>query len=550
MTNRRWWRVLGVCAAVVGVWTATKQAEGQLISVTVKSTDEFLSQIRTLAKAGGADALKDVAGAIGDLENGGALKWLDRTKPISATADLTEGGGMPVANLFVPITNRDDFLEAIRQFGLGVDDRPGVEGFSHKIVRPGGEGTSLYLLAMPPAGYAVLTTTAGGAAALRAIKPAELKPARPGVLFASARIDRVPQAYKSMFLAQMKQRNDASRVRKEGENDAAYAGRMSGIALAEDASTALIRDGRELSLDANVDSENEKFTLTMGLDALPESKTAVALGALGTRQSRFLGVSPDAAMMLRGVLPIPAALRTQIKAAIESGRAQAGKDQDPETKRMIGLMLDALAPTLTGETVDACMTMETAGGKEKTNVVLFGVAVEGSEKVEAALREAIAKSKPEERKKVALDHVRVERTPVHRVTLDGDTVKREEFGDPLMFLAFPDGAALAAVGGQGLSTISQAITAIGKPAAQGPQVVLDVAAAKFAKLNNKDSRAAFLEAAEGVFKGPDATKDRLHFGLTGATGRVTLKLDTDLPVIRFLVQVGILQRDQQKAKGQ
>ncbi len=549
MTNRRWSRGLGVCVAVFGLWNATRQAEAQLIAVTVKSTDDLLSQVRTLAKAAGPEAFKQVVDSLDALENGGVLKWLDRNRPIAATAGLTVAGqgaqvGLPFANLFLPINNRDDFLDALKQLGFAVDDKPGVEGFSHKIVRPGGEGIAFYLLATPLAGYAVLTTAPGGAAALRAVKPDDLKPTRPGVLLASVRIDRFPPDYKRMLLSQIKQRNTAQRERKEGESDAAYAGRMAGITFVEDQFTALVRDGRELSLDANVDRDKEKFTLTMGLDALPDTRTAEALGALGTRQSRFLGVSPDAAVILRGVLPIPAPLRAQIKTAIESGRAQAGKDLDLETRQMIGLMFDALTPTLTGETIDACMTMEVVGGKEKTNVVLFGVAVEGAEKVEAALREAIAKSKPEERKKIALDHSRVERTAVHRVMLDPETVKPEEFGEPLMFLAFPEGAALATVGGQGLGTISQAITAIGKPAAAGPQVVLDVAAARFARLNNKDNQAAFQEAADEVFKGADATKDRLHLGLTGATGRATLKLDADLPVIRFLVQVGIIQQQQ------
>ncbi|MCA1685299.1 MAG: hypothetical protein LC745_04825, partial [Planctomycetia bacterium] len=219
--------------------------------------------------------------------------------------------------------------------------------------------------------------------------------------------------------------------------------------------------------------------------------------------------------------------------------------------------LDALSPTLTGDSFDACVAMgsQAAAGKDDgkggTNVVLFGVALKDSIKVEAALREAIAKKvKPEDKGKVALDHARgADGTAIHRVTLDPKQLKGDEFGEPLMFLAFPEGAALAAVGGNGLAVMKQSLAALKKPAggaAPGPQVGLDFAAVGFSRLHTGENEAAFREAAKDVFQGKDAARDQLHIGLTGEAARLRLLLEADLPVVRFFVKVGVIQ---QKAKA-
>ena len=67
-----------------------------------------------------------------------------------------------------------------------------------------------------------------------------------------------------------------------------------------------------------------------------------------------------------------------------------------------------------------------------------------------------------------------------------------------MFLAFPVGAALAAVGGNGLAVIKRSLAALKKPAgsaAPGPQVGLDFSAVRFAKVHMSENEAAFRAAA-------------------------------------------------------
>ena len=554
MAIRSWGRFVAV--GVVALAAAAGTARAQVVTVTVKSAGDLLSQFRTLAKAGEPAQTRQILDGLEALENGGMLKWLDRTKPLAGTVDMPADGqagpgAMPVSTMVLPVTSRDDFLDALKGFGFAVDDKPGAEGFSHKIARPGGEGPAYFLLANPPAGYAVLNSVPTGAAKLRAVKPAALRPTRPGTVLVGLHIDRLPEPMKAMLLDGVKQRNDVSRQRKDGETDEQYQGRLAGIALTEDGFTSLLRDGRELTLDADVAEKADRFTLAMGIDARPGSPMAASLGSFGTRRGRFLNLWRDAAVTLQGILPVPDSFRALIKKSIEQQRAKAEKENPAEDSRLIGLMLDALSPTLTGDSFDACMAMGTQTGG--TNIVLFGVGMKDSKKVEAALREAITKKlKPEDRDKVALDHARgADGTAIHRVTLDPKQLKKDEFGEPLMFLAFPEGAALAAVGGDGLAVVKQSLETLKKPApstgaAPVPQVGFDFSAVRFSRLHTGENEAAFRDAAGEVFQGKDAAKDRIHIGLTGASARARLLLEADLPVLRFLVKVGAIQ---QKAKA-
>ncbi|HWE38436.1 MAG TPA: hypothetical protein VG406_17825, partial [Isosphaeraceae bacterium] len=500
------------------------------------------------------------------LENQGALKWLDRDKPVSATADLVPqapGGppSVPAVTVYLPVTGRDAFLDALKGLGLTVDDRPGAEGFSHKVVAQGGAGQAFYLLADPPAGYVVATTVASGADRLRAVKPADLKPTRPGTVLVGVRIDQVPDQLKAAFLNNVMQRNNASRQRKDGETDAQYQGRLAGIKFTEDAFKSLLRDGREMTLDADVAAKADRLTLALAVDAKPGTPLADSLSTFGARRGRFLNLWGDAAVTLQGVLPVPEALRAQIRSTIEQARAKAEKEDAPEDRRLSELMIDALTPTLTADAYDACLAMgtEKGGGKGEANVVLFGVGMKDSIKVEAALREAIArKLKPEDRDKVALDLDRgPDGTKIHRVTLDAKNLKAEEFGAPLMFLAFPDGAALAAVGGNGLAVLKRALGALKKApasgAAPGPQVGFDFSAVRFSRIHSAENGNPFREAARDAFPGADSdpskTRDRIKVGLTGASSRARLVIEADLPALGFLVKANVIQQKAKAAKA-
>ena len=123
MTIRRCLRGVIVCVVVVGTIVVARPARAQSVTITVTSGDALLAQLRAVAKLAGAEAARPVLDALDGLDKGGTLKWLDRTKPVTATGDMDPNTGQPVVNVFLPITSRDDLLDAI---GDDVDFGPGL----------------------------------------------------------------------------------------------------------------------------------------------------------------------------------------------------------------------------------------------------------------------------------------------------------------------------------------------------------------------------------------------------------------------------------------
>src|SRR6478735_6724732 len=98
MAIRRWGRF--VAAGVVALAAAAGTARAQVATVTVKSAGDLLDQFRTLARQADAGSAKQMLDGLDALDQGGALKWLDRTKPVVATADLVNQA--PAVTLFLP----------------------------------------------------------------------------------------------------------------------------------------------------------------------------------------------------------------------------------------------------------------------------------------------------------------------------------------------------------------------------------------------------------------------------------------------------------------
>jgi hypothetical protein len=533
-----------------GCIVAARTASAQTITVTAKSTDDLRDQLRALVNQTDPNSGKPVLEALDKLDDPKTLKGLDRSKVLGAFADIPDGENpVPTAVVFLPASNATDLLESLKEFGLTVDDKGGEAGFSHRLATQTGQE----LFALTSAGYLFISSASKGAEKLKALKPANLRPAGATGLVASIRLDRVPRDVKETFLGQVEQNAQQQRERKSGETDAAYKNRLSGMKLVEDGVASLVHDGRELALDVDIQPTSDRLALTLEVDATPGTKTAEALKTFSARQSRFRGLAGGSAVSVRGVVPVPEAVATIIRDGLKSAREQAGKEKDDDARRMINLLLDAIEPTLTGDQLDACINIDGPfpGAKDKdeeTIVVLFGVAAKESHKIEAALREAVTKAKPEDREKISLDVDKgSDGTPIHRFKIDPASLKdNPQFGAPLMFVAFPEGVALTAVGEQGLTVMKRTLDSLkGKPAA-GPQLTLDVATKMIARLSKDEDREAAQAAAHDVFKGPDATKDRLQLSLGSDGTRARLRLATDLPVLRFFSRTGAAQKDKQK----
>ena len=539
---------LCLCAVVATIGCAS-HLRAQVLTVTVSSASDLVTQLRTVLVAADPEGAKPALDALGVFDNEGFLKGLDRTKPIVATLDFIpqpRAGpmGVPVVTAFVPVTSQADLLESLKGMGLAIDDQAGVEGFSHKLAPPGGTAPPVYVLTSPPAGYSVATNVPSNPAKPRAVKPESLKPTRPGALLASLRLDRVSDPIKTAILENMKQRNDQTRQREVGETEQQYKARMAGLSLVANSFNSLVRDGRELSLAIDVDAKRGRFSVGLAVDAKPNTPMAAALASFATRKSRFRGLSHGSAVSLGGVLPIPEPLREAIREGIKSSRENAKKQAEPDT--LLDQVVTTLEPTLTGSEVDGWMIMdaaEAAKDKASSNVVLFGVAIKDSKKLEASLREVLAKAKPEDRTNAALDLDHGDDgTPIHRFTGGAGSLKPAEFGQPLFFLAFPEGAVLISVGENGLPVLKKALATLKRPAdAPGPQAALEFLANRFGLLK-MDNQEQFQQAARVAFAGENSGKGHLSIQLTGTPADARLTLESDLPVLHFFAVAGAAQR--------
>lgn len=559
MSVRRSFVWFGAVVIALGWASAPRRAGAQVATVAVKSAGDLLNEFRTLASQFDAANAQSVLQFVDTLEQGGQLKGIDLRKPIAVTLDLIAPAAaqagqpfLPQFTGFLPITSQAEFLDLLKRFEIEADELPNAEGFSHRLTVAGGRVPPLFLLTAPPAGYAVVTNIPARPDALRAVKPAALRPARAGALFANLRLDRIPDMFKDLAIAKTKENNDASRAQRDKESDAEYRGRLFGMSLVEDGFTNLLREGRELALDLNVDPKTDRFSLNVKVDAKPGSPTAGTFTSFAARKSRFRAVGRGTALKMAGVVPIPAALRGLIQDQLKTLRDELQKEEEPDKRQMIELGLHALETSLSADALDAFMVLDVPvpdpdpNSKGGPNVVLSGFTLKDSKGTEALFRKAAATAKTSKGAgEIRLDHDRSrDGTAIHWVKPDPEKKATAEFGEPYGFVAFPEGALILAVGGNGLPVLKQALAAFANPGPssklESAQVAAEFVASQFALIYNAtDPRPEpARQASRSAFAGKNANKDRLQISLRGENSGLLLSLEADLPILRFLAELG------------
>ncbi len=261
--SRRVFGVVGVLAVAAGVLMGQpRTAPAQAVVVSVKSFGELLNDLDYLVGAiAPADQAQPVQQMLGQFKDPNALKGLNRERPIVAMGWLPEKeGAQPNAIVAVPTSDVNALLETLKTFGATVDENAGAPGFTHKVTPPGNP-TPMYLTSN--AEYAFFSLLPAGADKLKAIKPAMWVPEKAGDIGISIRFDRIPQQYKDLLLAQMDQNLAAQRQQKPDEKDADYKSRMTGMDLAENGVKSLVNEGRDLTLQLNIDPKVQEVALEL-----------------------------------------------------------------------------------------------------------------------------------------------------------------------------------------------------------------------------------------------------------------------------------------------
>ena len=591
-------RLLGPLAVLVGALAWAPTAPAQVVVLTAKSAGATLDDLRYLVGAVlPEDQARPALDVLERFKDPAVTRGLDRARPLGAYVDLPkEPGQQPAIVGFVPVSDGPAFLKTLEAQGFTVDNQPAAPGFSHQVTPPGAGGPPVF--ALLTADYAFFTNDAGAAPGLKALKPADLLPGRPdaGLLSLDLRLDRVPAQYKELVLQQVAQNAEKDRAQRDGEDDATYQGRLAGQQLALDGFNALIRDGKGITLDLGVDPGPGELVINLGMQATPGSPTAASLRTFGARTSLFHDLGLDSALSYWASLPLSEPIRAALAKAFAQGRKSIVEDEDNDdaTKQLATTLFDAIAPTFQADDVDLGMAIRgpfPKPGADPLYVLLAGLKVKDGKKIEAILRDAIAKSGPEIRAQVALDLEKAGDgvTSIHRLRIDEDDdddddkakdKKADEdkdddkakgnkaekadddkdddddkakarvakqFGEPFVYFALRDDVAIAALGENGLNVVKEALDATARPAAEHPsQVELVASLAKLAGLGDDPGSTATRDAAAAFFRGPAAKKDGFRFRLRGEGDSARLRYAIDVPVLKFLAEVGI-RRQQGKA---
>ncbi|WZO98585.1 hypothetical protein EP7_000165 [Isosphaeraceae bacterium EP7] len=553
MRMRRFPRLVLVASLALTAFAAwSRPARAQVVVVTARSLDALIGEFRYLAEnVGSEEDAKKVTDGLDKLKGTELLKGVDTTRPFGLFGSIAkEAGAPPTGTLFIPVTDGQAVLATLEQAGFVVQEDPGVAGFTHRITPPGG-AAGVPLLAVLTKDYLLATTGTGGADELKALRPETLLPKTPGAgtLSVRLRLDQIPEEYKALVLGQIEQRLAAERDRKPGESDAEYQGRLAGMAFTQEAFDTLLKEAAELGLDLRVDTEAGTAAFELSMGATPGSKLAETVRSFGAARSLFRNIGKDAAFDGWANLPLSGPLRKAIDTTIQQGRIQAAKAAEEKDRVLSTKLIDALEPTLKGETFDLGAALygpyPEDAGKTPVYAALVGLKVKDGAKIEAFFREAVSNQDDEDKKKakVSLDFVKAspEGPAVHKVELLEKNEGDELFGKADLYLSVRDDVILLSLGSHGQDVLKDALARTADKAPAGTtQLELAAFLKRVAPMTGDDDeeRAAAKEVAAETFVGEDADKDavRLRVGTEGDYLRISLT--ADVPALSFLAAIG------------
>lgn len=553
-----------LAAATSAGSTARAQQGGPTVVLTAKSAGEVIGDLRYLLSSVGKADDPQIMGALAALDafkDPAALQGLDPSKPLGVFGSIPDGPGVPPsAVVFVPVLDSKKLLDSLAGFGATVEADNATPGFTHKVTAP---GVPMPLYVTTGGGYLYMSLTPVGGDALKVMKPASLLPKRPGAgdLSLAIHLDRIPAALKEQFGAQLEQNLAGQREKKPNEADAEYQGRLVGMKLTQDAFVALVRDGKDLTLDLIVDQKTEFVGLELASSALPGSEYGKALRKLGAMKSKFRGLTANAAVGGYAAIPVTQSLRDMIGKAFDQGMEKGLKEGngDASAKKLAQEVAPIIRDTLTAEILDIGGAMQgpvaDGSGGASTYAGVMAMTIKGGKKLDAVVRQAAKNLPADKQKDFKLDAAKAaDGTAIHKFTDSTPGDVAGPFGEKAIYAAFRDDAVAIGVGKNGLVALNSALAAskLAAPAsgasmaAAAPQVELFLAASRMTGLSDtKEGRDAMTAAGAEVFTGASAKKDKVSLVLRAQGDSMSLRLGGDVPALKFLVRAAQITRNGQ-----
>jgi hypothetical protein len=530
--SRTWTKRLVVLMAAACLALAATPAQAQLAVVTVKSVDDVLDAAKVLAeKAGEGDKAKQFLG-IARLALGG----IDTTQPLGVYAGVPTGGAQPPIVGFIPITKEDDLLDQLKQFQIDV-------GKPEKDVRTvtGPNGQTVYLRFAHKHAY---VSDKSDLLEGKLPEPGKflLEASKTHLIAAGVRLNELPKKLRQDTVAEMKKNLEKEQAKKDGETDAAYAGRMFGMKAAEEFATSVILDAADVTLGLKLDAKTDKLLIDLSMTAAAGSTLANQTKKLGSLRSKFAALAADSAFNLLCQLPVSEDIRKSFGKVVEMGfRETLDKEADADKKKLAERAFNAVRDCFATETLDFGVFL---AGPYDDKLVSFvaGYHVKNGKMLDEQFRVFAKDSKDGE---VKLDVEKVGGVAIHRITPKEkvDEKSQKLFGSNEVYICFREDAALVTLGKHGLSALKDALGRLDNVTASKDTdaVQMEFSFLKIAKMDGSFKPAeaeAIRKALDGVAKGAD----RVRISLKGGDS-LRVRLDMSLEMVKAAVALGKVRQE-------
>jgi hypothetical protein len=498
--------------------------------VRVRSIDGLLSDFQYVARlAGREEEAKQLEGLLNSRAGPKGLEGIDTKRPLglygTLDANLTESSAVAL----IPISDQKAFLELLAGFNF----KAKKEDDGIYAVTPENLPVPIYFRFANGYAYA----TAREKTALdknKLLDPAKVLAEKPGeTLFASFRIDQIPEVFKQLITSQIEVKlSDLEDQKQPGETEAQRKIRVQATKESARQITALINDGGELTLSLGVNRDSQDLSAELTLSGKPNSELASNIARSARTETMFAGLeSPSSAVEFFVHGAVPENARQQlVKSVDDAVHSALEKEKDANKRALAEKLYAAILPTLKAGELDAAVELR-GPTQDKHYAAIAALKVKDGQKLEKVFRGLREQVPQPDREMIKLDAETVGSVTIHRLDVQQqfDEQGKKLFGDNPIYLAFRSDALFVTGGDGGLSLLKEGL---GGKAGVMPPFKFDVSVARLAPVMAKDQKADVAAIAQKAFGGTGKNNDKIQFIVEGGK-KAKIRFDMKADVIKF-----------------
>ena len=431
------------------------------VVVRINSIDSLIDHVKFLVGlAGQKDAARQIEGLIKTKIGDKGLEGVDSRRPFGMYARVGKDIDDVTAAVLLPIADEKAFLNLLKNLEFQT-----VKGGNGIYTIKTGSPIDAYLRFANKYAY----ITALNTAALEdknLLDPAKVLAGKATSAFTlTIQLDQVPASAKQLTTSMAEQvLQEAQDQKIPGESPAQKAFRVAAINTVTRLIASVLRDGKELMTEVDLDQKSGDLSATFSLSGTSGSELAAGIEAIAKYPSLFAGlVKTNAAFAGLGHLKLPEPLVKALGDVVDEARAMAlAGIADGGNKQQAEALFNVLSPTLKSGDFDGALVV-TSKGKQLTLLTAFKV--RKGDELGKTIRDLVSANlmdlPPAMRNMIKLDVAAVGPTKIHKLELpamdQGGKMAEALFGDLSLYVGFTNDAMYLSLGKDGLQAIKEAI---------------------------------------------------------------------------------------------